>query len=131
METFFQQLLLFTQSLDQEEQRGLAEGLTDELLAIYDLLTRPGPDLTDAERKQIKGVAEELLATLKRDKLVLDWRKGQQTRAAVKVEIEKELDRGLPAAYDAALFQQKAGAIFAHIFDSYWDDGHNIYSAAA
>jgi hypothetical protein len=38
--------MLFTQSLDREEQRGLAEGLTDELLAIYDLLTRPGPDLT-------------------------------------------------------------------------------------
>jgi len=120
VETFFQQLMLFTQSLDREEQRGLAEGPTDELL------TRPGPDLTDTEKKRIKSVAEELLATLKRDKLVLDWRKGQQTRAAVKVEIEKELDRGLPGAYDTSMFQQKADAVFAHIFDSYWDDGRNV-----
>ena len=42
VETFFQQLMLFTQGLNQEEQRGLAEGLDDEQLAIYDLLTRPG-----------------------------------------------------------------------------------------
>ena len=92
---------------------------------------RPGPDLSEAEKKQVKRVAEDLLATLKRDKLVLDWRKGQQTRAAVRVEIEKELDQGLPAAYDASLFQQKADAVFAHIFDSYWDDGLSVYSSAA
>jgi type I restriction enzyme, R subunit len=131
VETFFQQLMLFTQSLDREEQRGLAEGLTDEQLAIYDVLTRPGPDLTETEQSAIKRVAEDLLATLKRDKLVLDWRRNQQTRAAVKVEIETELDHGLPTAYGASLFQQKADAIFAHIFDSYWDDGRSVYSAVA
>jgi type I restriction enzyme R subunit len=131
IETFFQQLMEFAQQLDGEERRGLAEGLTDEQLAIYDLLTRPGPDLTPAEQKDVKRVAEELLATLKHDKLVLDWRKGQQTRAAVKIEVEKELDRGLPVAYDASIFQQKADAVFAHILESYWDDGGNIYSHAA
>jgi type I restriction enzyme, R subunit len=131
VETFFQQLMLFTQSLDREEQRGLAEGLTDEQLAIYDLLTRPGPDLTETEQNAIKRVAEDLLSTLKRDKLVLDWRKNQQTRAAVKVEIDTELDHGLPGAYDESLFRQKADAVFAHIFDSYWDDGRSVYSAVA
>lgn len=131
VETIFERLLRFAQGLSEEEQRGLAEGLTDEQLAIYDLLTRPGPNLTEAEKKQIKRVAQDLLATLKRDKLVLDWRKSQQTRAAVQVEIEKELDRGLPPSYDASLFQQKAAAVFAHILDSYWDDGRSIYSSAA
>jgi type I restriction enzyme, R subunit len=131
VETFFQQLMLFTQSLDREEQRGLAEGLTDEQIAIYDLLTRPGPDLTETEQNAIKRVAEDLLLTLKRDKLVLDWRKNQQTRAAVKVEIDTELDHGLPGAYDESLFRQKADAVFAHIFDSYWDDGRSVYSAVA
>lgn len=37
----------------------------------------------------------------------------------------------MPESYDASLFQQKADAVFAHIFDSYWDDGQSIYSAAA
>jgi type I restriction enzyme R subunit len=131
VETFFQQLMAFAQELNGEERRGLAQGLTDEQLAVYDLLTRPGPDLTPAEQKEVKRVAEELLATLKRDKLVLDWRKGQQTRAAVKIEIEKELDRGLPLAYDASIFQQKADAIFAHVLESYWDNGRSVYSAVA
>jgi type I restriction enzyme R subunit len=131
VEEFFKQLTLFAQGLDDEERRALAEGLDDEQLAIYDLLTKPGPELSGAEKKRIKQVARELLATLKRDKLVLDWRKTQQTRAAVRVEIEKELDSGLPTAYDANLFQQKADAVYAHVFDSYWDDGRSIYSAAA
>jgi hypothetical protein len=33
----------------------------------------------------MKRVAEELLAILKRDKLVLDWPKEQQTMAAVRL----------------------------------------------
>jgi len=131
VETFFERLMVFARGLDEEEQRGLAEGLSDEQLAIYDLLTRPGPDLPEVEKRQIKRVAEDLLATLKRDKLVLDWRKGQQTRSAVRVEIERELDDGLPGSYDASLFQEKADAVFAHIFDSYWDDGRSVYSAVA
>src|SRR5262249_7762545 len=44
-------------------------------LAVFDLLTRPGPDLTADEGQQVMRVAEELLAVLKRQKLVLDWRR--------------------------------------------------------
>jgi type I restriction enzyme, R subunit len=131
VETFFQQLMLFTRNLEAEEPRALADGLDDEQLAIYDLLARPGPNLTNAEQKQIKPVAQELLAVFKRDELVLDWRQTQQTRAAVKVEIGFELDVGLPESYDTILFQQKADAVFAHIFDSYTDAQHSIYSSAA
>ncbi len=49
----------------------------------------------------------------------------------VKVEIERELDAGLPGSYDAGLFQEKADAVFAHIFDSYWDDGGSFYDLVA
>jgi type I restriction enzyme, R subunit len=128
---FFQQLVLFTQGLDEEEQRGLAEGLDDEQLAIYDLLTRPGPELTDAEKAKIKQVAQDLLETLKRDKLVLDWRKSQQARAAVLVEIRDGLDVGLPPKYDASLFREKTDVVFRHVYDSYWGDGRSVYSSAA
>ena len=97
-ETFFKELLAFKATLTEEEARALAEGLDEEQLAVFDLLMRPSPDLTDAERTQVKRVADELLATLKRGKLVLDWRKQQATRAAVRVAIEETLDR-LPEAY--------------------------------
>ena len=54
---------------------------------------RPAPELSEEEKSQVKRVAEELLTVLKREKLVLDWRKEQNTRAAVRVAVEEVLDR--------------------------------------
>jgi len=62
-------------------------------VAIFDLLMRPAPELSEEEKSQVKRVAEELLTVLKREKLVLDWRKEQNTRAAVRVAVEEVLDR--------------------------------------
>jgi type I restriction enzyme R subunit len=129
-ETFFEELLAFKAMLTEEEARALAEGLDEEQLAVFDLLMRPSPDLTEAERTQVKKVADELLATLKRGKLVLDWRKQQATRAAVRVAIEETLDR-LPGAYTRQIYAQKCDTVYQHVFDSYWDDGHSVYELAA
>jgi type I restriction enzyme, R subunit len=129
-ETFFDELLAFKKTLTDEEARALAEGLDEEHLAVFDLLMRPSPELTDAEEAQVKKVADELLATLKRGKLVLDWRKQQATRAAVRVVIEETLDR-LPEAYTRQIYAQKCDAVYQHVFDSYWDDGHSVYELSA
>ena len=129
-ETFFKQLVAFKNDLTEEEARALAEGLDEEHLAVFDLLTRPAPELSDAERTQVKKVADELLAVLKRGKLVLDWRKQQATRAAVRVAIEETLDR-LPDAYSRQIYAQKCDAVYQHVFDAYWDDGHSVYELAA
>jgi type I restriction enzyme R subunit len=66
---------------------------------------------------------------LKREKLVLDWRKRQQSRAQVRVTVEKILDRGLPEVYTEALFQQKTESVFQHIYESYYGAGKGIYAA--
>jgi type I restriction enzyme R subunit len=129
-ETFFNELVAFRNTLTEEEARALAEGLDEEHLAVFDLLMRPSPDLIDAEEKQVKKVSGELLATLKRGKLVLDWRKQQATRAAVRVVIEETLDR-LPEAYTRQIYAQKCDIIYQHVFDSYWDNGHSVYELAA
>jgi len=68
VEEFFARLVEFTKELNEEERRGLAEHLDEEQLAVYDLLMRPAPELTEAERKQVKKVAESLLELLKREK---------------------------------------------------------------
>jgi type I restriction enzyme R subunit len=60
-----------------------------EELAIVDLLTKPDITLTDKEKLEVKKVAKALLETLKQEKLVLDWRRRQQSKAAVKVAIEE------------------------------------------
>ena len=129
-ETFFQELLEFKQALTEEEARALSEGLDEEQLAIFDLLMRPAPDLSEDEKTQVKQVAEELLAILKRGKLVLDWRKQQATRAAVRVAVEETLDR-LPEKFTRQIYAQKCDAVYQHVFDSYWDDGHSVYELAA
>ena len=69
-------------------------------------------------------------AILKRDKIVLDWRKEQNTRAAVHVAIAETLDR-LPEIFTQSLYTEKCGAVYQHVFDSYWDDGHSVYDRAA
>ena len=58
---------------------------------------------------------------------MLDWRKEQQTRAAVQVAIRDTLD-GLPPGYDAGLYGEKCEAVYLHVFDSYWDDGRSVYT---
>jgi type I restriction enzyme R subunit len=126
VEDFFARLVEFTKGLNEEQRRGLAENLDEEQLAIYDLIMRPAPELTDAERKQVKKVAESLLEVLWREKLVLDWRKEQQSRAAVRLAVEESLDE-LPDKFTTDLYEQKCEAVYQHVFDSYWDNGRSVY----
>jgi type I restriction enzyme R subunit len=129
VEQFFEELLRFAQSLSEEEQRGIAEGLTEEELALFDLLTKPEPKLTKKEAADVKKVVRELLEVLKAEKLMLDWRKHQRSKAVVRAFIEQELDK-LPPAYGDDLWQQKCELAFQHIFDAYPGEGRSLYAAA-
>jgi type I restriction enzyme R subunit len=60
-EAFFAELLKFAGTLNEEERRGIAEGLSQEQLALYDLLRKAGVELTTREEQQVKKVAKELL----------------------------------------------------------------------
>lgn len=130
IDEFFRQLVDFAQSLNEEETRCIAEQLSEEELAIFDLLTRPEIELSEQEKQQVKKVDRELLETLKQEKFVLDWRKHQQSRAAVRVTIEKILDR-LPQCYTRGLYQQKCDLVYQHIYDSYFGSDQNVYAPAA
>ena len=130
IEEFFEQLKLFAQELTEEEKRGVSESLTEEELALFDLLTKPDPKLTKGEEAEVKNVVRELLAKLRKEVLVLDWKKKQQTRAAVQVAIEEQLDQ-LPKTYDAEIYRQKCSRVFEHVFEAYQGDGQSIYGEAA
>jgi type I restriction enzyme R subunit len=95
---------------------------------VFDILTKPEPILTDKERADVKKVCKSLLETLKAEKLVLDWRSKPQARAGVKQAIEIVFDKGLPDAYDEALFGVKCDAAFAHIFSSYNGSVESVYA---
>jgi type I restriction enzyme R subunit len=130
VEEFFRRLVAFTRELTVEEQRAISEELSEEELAIFDLLTKPEIKLSPKERRQVKAAARELLDVLKREKLVLDWRKRQKDRAQVRVTIEILLDQELPEVYTAEIFQTKTNAVYQHIYESYFGAGRNIYSLA-
>jgi len=123
IETFFARLMAFTQKLSEEEKRGIAEQLTEEELTIFDLLTKPDVVLTKAEEREVKKVAKDLLEMLKREKLVLDWKKRQATRAAVRYTIETMLDQ-LPRTYTSELYQKKCDVVYQHVFDSFAGQGN-------
>jgi type I restriction enzyme R subunit len=129
IDAFFAELVSFAQALNAEERRGISEQLNEEELALFDLLTKPDVKLARDERDQVKLVAHELLDTLKAERLVLDWRKKQQTRAAVQLTIQNVLDK-LPQTYTTNLYRQKCDLVYQHIYDSYSGVGKSIYSVA-
>ena len=126
-EIFFRALLKFYAELSTEEKRNLSENLTDEELVIFDLLTKPELELTNQERQEVKDVAKELLETLKQDKLVLDWRKRQQSKAEVDTTIKDILDK-LPRRYTVEIYEQKCQEIYQHIYESYSGTGTSFNS---
>lgn len=128
IEALFEELVKFSKDLNEEEQRHLRENVSEEELAVFDILTRPGPELDPKEVEAIKKVCKDLLAKLKTELLVLAWRNKRTTRAAVRVEIEKMLDAGLPEKYTADLFESKCGALFQHVLEKYPEDGRSVYA---
>ena len=74
--------------------------------------------LTKAEEAEVKKVCRELLATLKREKLVLDWREKQQAKAAVMQTLKIRI-RTLPTAFTQSIRAEKFARIYAHVYDHF------------
>ncbi|MDI4074363.1 type I restriction endonuclease subunit R [Pseudomonas aeruginosa] len=129
IEMFFKELVDLTADLQVEDQRAIRENLSEEELALFDILTRPVPELAEKERAQVKKVCKELLETLKAEKLVLDWRKKDRARSDVRRTLEIVFDRGLPESYDEGIYNEKCELAFHHIFTSYYGAGESVYSA--
>jgi type I restriction enzyme R subunit len=130
VDVMFDRILAFMNSLDEEERRTIREDLSEEELAIFDLLTKPKLKLTKKDTNRVKRVVRELLDRLKREKLVLEWRARQQSKADVRITIEEGLDE-LPEAYSQPVWNTKCDLIYQHIFDSYFGGGQSIYAQAA
>jgi type I restriction enzyme R subunit len=118
VDQLFQQLLDFIRRLSDEEQRAVREGLDEEELAIFDLLTKPEPKLTKAQEVEVKAIARRLLTKLKREKLILDWRLKENAKADVRQTIREEYDE-LPEIYDRRLWEDKVERTFQFMFERY------------
>jgi type I restriction enzyme R subunit len=128
VDQFFAALLQLADELNEEEQRHVAEQLTEEELALFDILTKPEPKLEKKDRELVKKIAKDLLRTLKEErKLVLDWKKSQRTRAAVDVAIKDALYK-LPEAYSDEILERKCDLVYQHVYEAYHGEGKSVYS---
>ena len=126
IEALFDELVKLGKSLDDEQQRHVREAMSEEELVIFDILTRPAPELSTAERAEVKKAARELLARLK-SLLVVNWRQKSAARSQLKLAIEDLLDAGLPRAYTPELYSQKCLAVFEHVYESYPERDSGVY----
>jgi len=130
IEQILEDLLNFAENLSEEEHRHVREHLSEEELTIFDILTRPGPELSTEEREEVKKVAHQVLVRLK-SLLALDWRRQTQARAKVRLAIEDTLDQGLPRIYTPEIYQTKCSHLFEHVYESYYGEGEGIYAIAS
>jgi type I restriction enzyme R subunit len=95
IEETFRQLVELVASLDEEQKRSAREGLSEDELAIFDLLQKDGLDKTARER--IKQASKELLASLQARLSAIDrfWEK-EQTKGEVLAFIMDEVFMNLP-----------------------------------
>ncbi len=115
VEAFFEALKKLVAEMDDEEQRAAREGLTEEELAIFDLLTRPEPRLTAAQEADVKRVARELYEKLQRLQVEF-WRRNQQTRAQVYSEIRVKLNELPEAPYPQTIWDEKVEAVWQFVY---------------
>jgi len=119
VQTFFDQLVAFARGLTTEAKFAVAKNPTED----NPRFSTSSPALTNADTRQVKQTARNLLATLNAERLVLKWRKRQQARRAVRVCIVDIDDRELPQRYDRPFFGTKVKATFRHIYETYYRDG--------
>jgi type I restriction enzyme R subunit len=127
IEALYAALLALSNSLNDEQKRHVRENMSEEELVVFDILTRPAPELSAEERAEVKKVAQNLLVRLK-ELLVLNWRKKSSSRSQLKLTIEDTLDAGLPRAYTPELYNQKCSAVFEHVYESYPERNAGVYA---
>ena len=115
VEAFFEALKALVAEMEEEERRAAREGLTEDELAIFDLLTKPEPKLTKAQETAVKKVARELLDKLQALR-VAHWQQNQQTRAAVHSEIRFKLNELPEEPYPQELWEEKVEAVWQFVY---------------
>ncbi|MFT4189385.1 MAG: type I restriction endonuclease subunit R [Aeromicrobium sp.] len=123
---YLRQLVELSKTLSAEEERAAREGMTEEELAIFDLLTQPDPTLTPDERETVKASAKALLDHL-RDTIVQDWRRKADVMSDVNSTIRRVLDASLPDAYTKPVFDAKVQRLYEHVLTVYDDSGKSAY----
>ena len=73
--------------------------------------------MTKSEEKQVKTIAKDLLATLHTIRFLLDWRKKQQSRAAVQLTIQEMLGQLPENVFDDKIYEDKCHLVYDYVYN--------------
>ena len=116
VEETFRRLTELMETLDAEQSRAIEEGLSEDELALFDLLKKD--NLGKAERERVKQASRELLDVVEARLAELDrfWEK-EQTKADVKVLI---LDQVLVSLPTPPFTPEEKTALADDVYDHVW-----------
>jgi hypothetical protein len=117
------EIVEFAREVHEEELRSSQEQLSEEELAVADLLMLNDPH-TEADWQQIKELGRNLLAKIKSSgNLVDNWYSKPDMNSSIKMIIRAELATHLPNSYTKALFEQKCEEMYHYIRNYYRNPG--------
>ena len=116
VEETFARLVDLANSLDAEQRRAVEEGLTENELALFDLLCKK--NISKKVRETLKQASRGLLASLiELLKPMEQWTEKEQTQAEVKVFILDRLFETLPQpTYSPEEAETAAGSVYAYVW---------------
>ncbi|CAN2533412.1 hypothetical+protein [Methylocapsa aurea] len=123
IEETFRRLVELVQSLDEEQARAARENLSDDELAMFDLLKRD--DLTKADRERVKQASRDMLNSIKARLAELDrfWEK-EQTKGEVETLILDEIFEKLPSPpFTPEDKKLVADNVYAHVWQQAMSGG--------
>ena len=128
VEATFAQLVALAASLDTEQRRAAEEGLSEDALALFDLLFKDR--ISKKDRERLKHASRGLLSSL-RDLLapMPGWRQNATTQAEVRVFILDRLYDSLPRP---PFTETETDDIALRVYDYVWErsaSGHDLSAA--
>ena len=116
IEETFRRLTELVAELDAEQKRAVEEGLSEDELAIFDVLKKD--NLGKAERERVKQASRDLLAAIEARLQELDrfWEK-EQTKADIEVMILDQVHASLPTPpFTGEEKKVLAGRVYDHVW---------------
>jgi len=116
VEETFARLVELAHSLDAEQRRAAAEGLSDDEYALFQMLFKD--NISQADRDTLKQASKSLLASLQALLTPMyDWTKNTTTQADVRVFILDNLWQSLPRP---PFTDQETEALANRVYDYVW-----------
>lgn len=127
IEDTFRRFVELISELDEEQKRAVEEGLSEDELAVFDLLKKE--NLGKAERERVKQASRDLLQSIKARLAELDhfWEK-EQTKADVEVLILNTVFASLPTP---PFTREEKESVAANVYAHVWQQAvHGSYTGA-